>query len=1219
MEQSISSESAKRARLDHLEAQKDDENDPLLVDWDSFCVTSPVRDLADETTRHTTAPVTVATSGYHHHRNSPVSGVSVTGLESAVMTAQEALQTLDSEETSRLPSQEGVHILQKQVERDSAIQSHKDSAHPSVTSQTYQSAYINWTVEQKSSKPSAHPAAIVEDLSPTASIKPTPSPSTSQNDGASGHCVSSVDSLPVAKKNAVNSPLDSVDSSEHNFSSTESKELELNRRNSSSVSRVMNPPPENAPKKSQLEKTYSVSTQVSAQVPQIPSTSYNSPYIHGVRFLSSNIKTTRTSDWKLLQGGNSLKPTGTSESTNSVDGTANDFPGTGCFSFSSQDAETDQVRVEQHREQTKNSKGTIWGSTPHDIGNQGEGTDATKFGPPAPPSITTQLEDQRQASIAPSSLAPPQNKRSPPLPSRSNSSNQSSPPPPPSLSASTENQVLAPHSPESKSPHDETSASLPPPILPTAVNQTSSHPMPPSHPSFNSIQTQIPTPPSSSSLFNERSSIPPPSSLPRSSSSQNQRPSPSPHVSLPSLYHSHGILHPAIRPAPHNQFSASPQPPPPHSPICIIPNASHPALPPPARPSTSHNGMSTAPSSVSTAASYQNHGPPPPPPPPVSTQNQNYSNGQSSLRNDNLPLPHPPTPSSYMDPDYGWPAILPPSLPPPPPPPPSMNLQNPRGIQSLLSPALRPTSQGSPDHVQKPPNINRNQELVALLLARDIASSSFQAKLAQQQAPPISLSIKSGPSKPSVSRVRADSSRRRQHFLESDATIQKQFNETVIIHLLIQAHTDPKQTHSRQAMALTSVFPAFDVLKQTVEELFLWVSSNLKTAPPERLDFAFTNFDTVEMRLDVYQGGTKAFETLKSLAWERFKRLASPSPEHKIRILITPYFSSPSEAPKIPDLPPLTSKMLFHTFSLTTPNQHESNTASDSTRRISSSQPGISLPISPRSQSQSNMSISSASHTSNSYRSPTTPTLSSESIIIEDDTPERKLPEGKDITALTSSTNFPEPKCHTEKPSSQIPSSNNVLPTLSQEPLRQSDGTSVHNPEYQTERPTPQNQPLDNATPTASGVRLTKTQGTNPPSPQNQESKPALQDVLPSPTPPTPKIVIRIQVSASGQLSNAYPHTVLSARTKCSKFFSWFEQETNRQCSGKLKFDFKDALPAKSSVVERSNEDHFELMVGDIKRKFARAVKLAPDLKEFCIVVTDPEWEEEREDADEDD
>jgi hypothetical protein len=78
MEQSISSESAKRARLDHLKAQKDDENDPLLVDWDSFCVTSPVRDLADETARHTTAPVTVATLGDLHHRNSPVSGVSVT-------------------------------------------------------------------------------------------------------------------------------------------------------------------------------------------------------------------------------------------------------------------------------------------------------------------------------------------------------------------------------------------------------------------------------------------------------------------------------------------------------------------------------------------------------------------------------------------------------------------------------------------------------------------------------------------------------------------------------------------------------------------------------------------------------------------------------------------------------------------------------------------------------------------------------------------------------------------------------------------------------------------------------------------------------------------------------------------------------------------------------------------------------------------------------------
>jgi hypothetical protein len=70
--------------------------------------------------------------------------------------------------------------------------------------------------------------------------------------------------------------------------------------------------------------------------------------------------------------------------------------------------------------------------------------------------------------------------------------------------------------------------------------------------------------------------------------------------------------------------------------------------------------------------------------------------------------------------------------------------------------------------------------------------------------------------------------------------------------------------------------------------------------------------------------------------------------------------------------------------------------------------------------------------------------------------------------------------------------------------------------------------------------------------------------------------------------------------------------------SGSLRFDFKDALPTKSSVIERGNGDHFDLMVYDIKRKFERAKEYAPDMNEFCIVVTDPEWYSGDEDEDED-
>jgi hypothetical protein len=49
-------------------------------------------------------------------------------------------------------------------------------------------------------------------------------------------------------------------------------------------------------------------------------------------------------------------------------------------------------------------------------------------------------------------------------------------------------------------------------------------------------------------------------------------------------------------------------------------------------------------------------------------------------------------------------------------------------------------------------------------------------------------------------------------------------------------------------------------------------------------------------------------------------------------------------------------------------------------------------------------------------------------------------------------------------------------------------------------------------------------------------------------------------------------------------------------------------VPAKTSVVAAGNDDHFDLMVGDIKRKVERAAEFMPGLKEFCIVVTDPAW-----------
>jgi hypothetical protein len=121
----------------------------------------------------------------------------------------------------------------------------------------------------------------------------------------------------------------------------------------------------------------------------------------------------------------------------------------------------------------------------------------------------------------------------------------------------------------------------------------------------------------------------------------------------------------------------------------------------------------------------------------------------------------------------------------------------------------------------------------------------------------------------------------------------------------------------------------------------------------------------------------------------------------------------------------------------------------------------------------------------------------------------------------------------------------------------------------------------------------------------------------PSSKTPSAKIVIRIQVDGLGRLSRSYDKSVLNSKVNNAKFFEWFAQETGHTGSQKLKFDFKDALPSKSSIVERDNEDHFDLMIHDIKRKFNHAQAYTPDMNEFGILVTDPMWDSGDEDEDE--
>jgi hypothetical protein len=58
-----------------------------------------------------------------------------------------------------------------------------------------------------------------------------------------------------------------------------------------------------------------------------------------------------------------------------------------------------------------------------------------------------------------------------------------------------------------------------------------------------------------------------------------------------------------------------------------------------------------------------------------------------------------------------------------------------------------------------------------------------------------------------------------------------------------------------------------------------------------------------------------------------------------------------------------------------------------------------------------------------------------------------------------------------------------------------------------------------------------------------------------------------------------------------------------------LKFTFKDAIPApRATEVLKGNEDHFDYMRKDVKTQCEKAKAYMPDLKEFAILVTVPNW-----------
>jgi hypothetical protein len=346
------------------------------------------------------------------------------------------------------------------------------------------------------------------------------------------------------------------------------------------------------------------------------------------------------------------------------------------------------------------------------------------------------------------------------------------------------------------------------------------------------------------------------------------------------------------------------------------------------------------------------------------------------------------------------------------------------------------------------------------------------------------------------------------------------------------------------------MFPAGEVLKQTAMELFQWISGLFNTTLPSQLVFEFYNVQSnLERRMILYQGDSKLLEAMKTIAWELFREIASLDPAvAKIKILIMPVFSAAFGSCR-------------ENMQQQSQQVHSASTAST----IPSDQPSY-LPL----PSQNGSSIASDSahrpSTTKSGSPPLGPPPQSQSNFFGSPAPDTINSHGGPPKSAPPSMPIPHKKTTPER---NVPNSNNNI----------AEAHTLSNPDPQHQS---QQQPAQVPT-----LNSTKTDNSHP----------------------TAKIVIRIQIDGHGRLSRCYDKSTLNTRITSARFFAWFAKETGHTCSGKLRFDFKDALPAKSSVIEAGNDDHFDLMVCDIKRKFERAKNFAPDLNEFCIVVTDPLWD----------
>lgn len=117
------------------------------------------------------------------------------------------------------------------------------------------------------------------------------------------------------------------------------------------------------------------------------------------------------------------------------------------------------------------------------------------------------------------------------------------------------------------------------------------------------------------------------------------------------------------------------------------------------------------------------------------------------------------------------------------------------------------------------------------------------------------------------------------------------------------------------------------------------------------------------------------------------------------------------------------------------------------------------------------------------------------------------------------------------------------------------------------------------------------------------------------PLPPSAaEIKIRVQVDVQGHFSPPHDFSVFDLAGRVEFFFSWFGKHTGRGGDTgpeRLRFLLKDAMPdAKVYDIGRENNGTFLRMVFEVLRECEKAKGFMPGLREFGVLVVDPQWKE---------